>query len=692
VTDRSLRSGFLRSAAETPSAIALHVRGHDISYAELERSARTWAGALLEATDGPPCRVGIFGARSEVSYAATLAALFLGATFVPLNPKFPAARTRDMLRLADVDALIVDANGRPKLEAVLAGLDRRPRVLEEDAGAAAPIQALPAVSPSEAAYLLFTSGSTGTPKGVPVSHGNVRHFIDAVTRRYGITGNDRFSQTFDQTFDLSMFDLFVAWESGARVCVPEPIDLVAPTAFIRRHQLTVWFSVPSIVALMRRKGLLTPGSLPTLRWSLFCGEALPRLSAQAWQHAAPHSIVENLYGPTELTIACLVHRWDAAASPALCVNDIVPIGRPFDGLDAVVTDGELCVSGPQTVAGYWRDPSRTAERFVRLPRTGGSASIYYRTGDRVRRLSGGEFVYLGRADDQIKVRGYRVELGEIEAVLRGDPRVANAVALGWPDVSGSAQGIVAFVCGREIDVAALTRAAEARLPDYMRPAEILVLDEFPLNASGKVDRRALGERLDARVRDAIVLDLQRQASEAYSTFVFDTAADADEFWRLLFDRGVAEFSPPYGRLAMDEGRVVGLIARLDQRELRNTRLRSAHELHRAGFFRTRPGVERRIQLASRALIPLQAGDFYLSRLAVAADARRRGVGSRLAAEFEAEAASRGCTRLALEVSADNQQAVRFYETRGFARLDLSAVADPDTGRRLEYVHMVKALA
>jgi amino acid adenylation domain-containing protein len=361
--------------------------------------------------------------------------------------------------------------------------------------------------PSDIAYLLFTSGSTGRPKGVPVTHGNATAFIDFAAERYGITAEDRFSQTFDQTFDLSIFDLFLAWERGAAVYALQPLDLIAPARFISKNKLTVWFSVPSIPALMRKKNTLKSGLLPSLRVSLFCGEPLPAETASAWQAAAPNSVVENLYGPTELTIACLYHRWNSASSPGQCVNGIVPIGRPFDGLGVAVLDeelrpvaedqpGELAVCGPQTTPGYWRDPAKTAERFVELSGQPFPAERFYRTGDRVRRLAEGDYVYLGRTDHQIKVLGFRVELGEIEACLLAEPNIVEAVALGWPVVDGSAEGIVAFVSGSGIDLEWTMQEVRRRLPTYMIPKELHVVDSMPLNSNGKIDRKALAGRLD----------------------------------------------------------------------------------------------------------------------------------------------------------------------------------------------------
>ena len=511
VYERTLQSQFAALARTSPDQTALVVRDVSRSYGELDDTARRWAQAITSALGRPAARVGVFGSRSEVAYTGVIAAQYSGATFVPLNPRFPVERTQRMARQAQLDAIIVDKLASTQLAQVIDGLDPHPLTLLPDGQDAerlrkAPrLEHLPSISMNEIAYLLFTSGSTGEPKGVPITQANVRAYLDWGLARYRFGANDRFSQTFDQTFDLSVHDQFLCWESGACLFAMSPADLLAPTRFINRHELTVWFSVPSVAAQMRKRNTLKPGTLPTLRWSLFCGEPLPRASAEAWQAAAPNSTVENLYGPTELTIACCVHRWNPGHSPSLCVNDMVPIGVPFPALTAAVLDtgltdvspgepGELCIAGPQTSPGYWRDSTKTSERFIELP--GGR---FYRTGDRVICLPNGEFACLGRVDQQIKVLGFRVELGEIEAVMQKDPRVVQAVAIGWPIVEGSAQSIVAFVTGKDVDAESLLAACRRSLSDYMVPSSVHVLADMPLNANGKVDRNALQRRLDEAV-------------------------------------------------------------------------------------------------------------------------------------------------------------------------------------------------
>jgi non-ribosomal peptide synthetase component F len=226
----------------------------------------------------------------------------------------------------------------------------------------------------DGAYLLFASGSTGTPKGVLISHQNVVAYLRTVLSRYRPRPDDLFTQLFDFSFDLSVHDMFVCWNSGACLYCPPAGALMSPGPFVRKHELTFWFSVPSTAATMARLRMLAPGELASLRVSLFCGEALPAGLARMWRQAAPNSIIDNLYGPTEATIAITAYRApDDGTFPGK--GRVVPIGVPFPGQQAAVIDadgnlvadsepGELWVGSSQVATGYWHLPEITAERFA----------------------------------------------------------------------------------------------------------------------------------------------------------------------------------------------------------------------------------------------------------------------------------------------------------------------------------------
>jgi amino acid adenylation domain-containing protein len=524
---RSLHSGFLRSSAHYPDRPAAEVGGQVLSYGELRSRAAALAATLQQNSpqDGSSLTA-VFTHRSPTAFVGVLAALFRGHGYVPLNRTFSVDRTRTMLFRSDCSEVIVDHDSATQIEEVLQGIGKRLLVLMPDhmdvkefreklpghtilgANDLAPAESWEAgsVSPDSIAYLLFTSGSTGIPKGVVVAQRNVRHFVEVMVNRYGVTEHDRFSQTFDMTFDLSAFDMFVAWERGACVCCPTSKVLISPGRFIQDSRLTVWFSVPSVGAFMKRLGMLKPNRYPSLRWSLFCGEALPVEVAQDWTAAAPNSILENLYGPTELTIACTLYRWDPNKSPAECKFGTVPIGKPYPGMHAIVVDdglkevapgeeGELLLTGPQLSLGYWQDPEKTVAAFVT---PAGQKDTYYRTGDRVRRPITHEepISYLGRIDHQVKVLGHRLELGEVEAVLRREPGVETAVALGWPLTTSGASGVVAFVTGTRVEGDVIRTSLQGKLPSYAVPREVRVMSQLPLNVNGKVDRKALRSILE----------------------------------------------------------------------------------------------------------------------------------------------------------------------------------------------------
>lgn len=494
---------FARSAARHADAIALDTGDAVLTYHELAQAVAGLAGTIRTRCGGRPRRVAVFAGHDLLAYLGYLAALRMGATVVPLNPAAPARRNREIAEAAGVEVVLAGPDGEPE-----AGLAAGPwTALRPSPDELAGRPDVPGDA-EDLAYILFTSGSTGTPKGVPIRHDNLAEYLAYTTERYGIGPGCRLSQTFELTFDPSVFDMFVTWCTGATLVVPRPGQVLDPVGYVTGRGITHWFSVPSVVALARRLRRLPPGSMPGLKLSLFAGEQLLLDQALAWSRAAPASVLENVYGPTELTVTCTGYRLPANhdAWPTT-PNDTVPIGFPYPHLEHVVldeaglpaTDGELCVRGPQRFPGYL-DPADDAGRFVAFDGTGPARRYdgrdrltpahWYRTGDRVKAGDAYGLVHLGRLDNQIKLHGYRVELGEIEAALRRHPHLEDAVVLATHDGPGRVE-LQAFYTGRPLDPAELIRLLQDRLPPYMVPTRYAHVIQFPLNANGKIDRKRL---------------------------------------------------------------------------------------------------------------------------------------------------------------------------------------------------------
>lgn len=524
--ERALWTGFMQTAERFAQRPAIFAEGRALSYHELADFA-TRIAATIQANPGfsQVPLTAVLGYRSPTAFAGVLGALLAGNGYVPLNRTFPAERTEVMFERSECRSMIVDTGSLPQLGKLLDRADQPLLVILPDAPTVSEYREQwprhtfyglrdlydseswrePTANPDAIAYLLFTSGSTGIPKGVMVTHRNVTSYIGYMVDRYEITERDRISQMFDLTFDLSVFDMFVAWERGAYVCCPSQKTLIKPGKFLRDMELTVWFSVPSTVAFMKQLGMLKPRQYESLRLSLFCGEPLPVSSATAWLEAAPNSILENLYGPTELTISCTLYRWDQLRSPGETELEIVPIGYPHPGMNVLVADqnlnevacgeeGELLMNGPQMSLGYWMDPEKTAAAFVIPP---GKSDVYYRTGDRVRRPVGNRpLTHLGRIDFQVKVLGHRVELGEIEAVVRKISGLDGVIAVGWPVTSSGCGGTEVFIEGEVTEKVRLRNAVASVLPDYMVPRRFHFMGRLPRNVNEKLDRKAILELLE----------------------------------------------------------------------------------------------------------------------------------------------------------------------------------------------------
>lgn len=505
--ERTLSGRFLRGLALSADRAAIRVHGRSVTYAEAHHLALNWAGNILHACAEPPRAIGILAGKGIESYVGVLTALYCGVPAVPLQPDFPVARTRHMLRAANVSALVTDDQGY-RLVPELFEAGTMPVLRPGTSTGASPVSGL-GVNPrfslddpcradtSDVAYILFTSGSTGRPKGVLVTHANLDYYFRELQTRYDFGPEDVFSQVFDPAFDCAIFDLFGAWGAGGTVVSVPGQAYRAMTDFVTAEGITVWYSTPAAISVVARRGGLGPKTMPTLRLSTFAGDALMGADAAAWQQAAPNSIVDNLYGPAETTITCTAYRWSQESSPGECLNGIVPIGRLHGGHEFILLDsdgrqsaveGELCVSGPQVTPGYL-DPEDDQSRFlVRGDRR------WYRTGDRMRLADHGDLLFLGRTDNQVQIQGWRTELAEIDHHVRRCAGIQGAVTVAAM-IDGTLQ-LVVFYSGRPTTSAEFARQLLKTLPQQMLPRHYQHLEEMPLSVNRKIDRQALRKRAE----------------------------------------------------------------------------------------------------------------------------------------------------------------------------------------------------
>ncbi len=498
-------SDLARTALEFPQSVAISVGKSEITYADFVSSAQRLAAALVPHLKSG--RVGVLGSRSIGAYIGIAGACWAGSTYVPLNLKWPASRLIKLMGELELDAIVVDSNGAKLLTPEV--LEFAPKVVFRTHDAADVPGSIciddlddgslvePVVrAENETGYIVFTSGTTGEPKGVVVSCGSLNHYLNNTETWTEFKHTDRIAEAHDVTFDLSVHNMFLAWRAGASLHLMSQLDMMAPQAFIRRREITAWMSVPTIINNMRGNKVLKPDLFPSLRLSVFCGEPLPIKAVQEWAEAAPNSVVENIYGPTEGTVVCTRQR---LTDPAVVTEkrQILAIGPAYpnfkinicDPSGAVLPDGEtgeIVIHSVQLSDGYFNRPEQTAEKFKVI-----DGERWYFTGDLGYRDANGIFHHMGRTDNQVKLKGNRIELEEVEMHLRKACMTDLATVVAWPIVDGSAQGLVGFSTNMNVSEADVQAAMKRTLPEYMVPARIVLREELPRNINDKVDRNAL---------------------------------------------------------------------------------------------------------------------------------------------------------------------------------------------------------
>lgn len=485
-----IHDAFSDWAQRQPDAPALLMRERVVSYAELEKLCNRVAHGLRRKGVKPNMLVGVLMDKGWEQTAAAMAILKAGAGYLPINAGWPAERVDSVLAQGEVDVVlsqqrVLDRLGRPGLAVDDPALwadepDTRPATVNEL---------------GDICYVLFTSGSTGKPKGVTLTHFSVMNTLRNINEEHGVGPGDRSLQIADFSSDISVYNRLGVLTAGAGVVIPDADRSLEPAHWvelIRQHRATIWFSVPMLAEMWVQSG----EALPSMRLFMLGGDKIPTDLPDRMRSLAPRADIWSVGGPTETSI---VSNW----YPIGYVDPIwttIPYGRALPNQKMFVLDqglnhcppfmpGRIFMGGVCLARGYWRDPEKTDVAFITHPETG--ERIYY-TGDLGRWLPDGQVEFLGRADFQVKVNGLRVELGEIEGALEELPGVQAAVVVGQDQPDGKGKFLVGFVVSEQLIDSAKTRAGlQKRLPIHMIPRVIVQLDQLPLTANGKVDRKAL---------------------------------------------------------------------------------------------------------------------------------------------------------------------------------------------------------
>ncbi|MEM9475332.1 MAG: amino acid adenylation domain-containing protein [Pseudomonadota bacterium] len=491
-------------AKRAPDAVAFTFGDATLSYGALDAGADRLAQALWANGVQTGDRVGVFVDKSLDSALAIYGIMRAGAAYVPMDPGAPVERLVQIAQACGIKAMVSQERKQSVFEEVTARVPDLTTVLASDG---TPIHAalkppqpvdLRPRAPDDVAYIIFTSGSTGTPKGITHTHKSGLAYVRMSVALYGLTPDDRLSNHSPLHFDMSTFDMFSGPFAGATTVIISEMHMKLPASLaqlIEQEWMTIWYSVPHALIQLVERGALQNRDFSALRWVVFGGEPMLPGQLRAFGAHTPNARFSNSYGPAEVNQCSFKHLDLADLTEAP-----ISIGTPCDHADLVILDddtpadeGELYVATPAMMAGYWNDDTRNAAAFRSIGNA--PARRYYRTGDLVRRDDGGELHFLGRSDRQVKVRGFRIELDEIELVMARHPDVSEAAAV----VSGNPPRIAVYITAPpdiDADSADLRAFAAQNLPPQAVPTILRVLPEFKRTATGKIDRKHLAEASD----------------------------------------------------------------------------------------------------------------------------------------------------------------------------------------------------
>ncbi|PIA77533.1 hypothetical protein BFR04_08830 [Gaetbulibacter sp. 4G1] len=471
---------------------AFYISNKYYTYKDFSQIISNIRSTIKKSAKKTECFVGLITNDDIHTYASIIALWLEGKAYVPLNPEFPLDRNLSVIKQANI-VTILDSSSEKTFSSFNSIMTKTLSDSEVDL---TPVE----ISDNDFAYIFFTSGTTGTPKGVPITFGNLSGFIEAQwALNYTITENDRCLQMFELTFDLSVVSYLAPILKGACVYTIPKDEIKYSYIFelMEDHELTYSLMVPSILHYLRP--YFDEINCPSMKFSLFCGEALPLDVTEEWSKCIPNATIANVYGPTECTIYCMDYTYKRN-SENKTHNGVLTIGKNMLNTSTIIVDddnnevetgkeGELCLSGVQLTPGYWKNEKKNKQVFFDKHHNGKNTR-FYRTGDLCCADKDGDVLYLGRVDFQAKIQGFRVELSEIEFHVKATLNKMNAVAVAFTNsIHNTEIGLV--IESKPINTKELLDNLNEKLPKYMIPTQIKFADSFPLNSNGKTDRNKL---------------------------------------------------------------------------------------------------------------------------------------------------------------------------------------------------------